>query len=345
MRAPAFALLLQAVRPQPNVEDICRLAAEVTDWDALAIQSRKHAVAPLLVRGLNMAGLSIPQALKTYSEAAVRQSLALTRDLLKAVAALNGAGIPYLTFKGPTESILAYGNPALRSYDDVDLIVDATDLDAARIALQALGYTIPNVVDPRPGALPVQILLHRQGTRSMIDLHSRWTQFPRLYDLPFAQAYQRRRAIDIAGSAVQTLADEERFLFLCLHGGLHFWGKLNWICDLAWECAAADLDMAALSQRAAELGLSRSLKLGLALAHDLFATPMPPDIDVARLPPGLAYLKSEITRLLEAHPGQPRRGRAHALFCHLLLRDDNDRRLAELQYRWRMNFGRHQGNR
>lgn len=345
MRAPAFALLLQAVRPQADVEDIRRLAAEVTDWDALATHSRKHAVVPLLMRGLNMAGLSVPQALKAYSEAAVRQSLALTRDLLKAVGALNDAGIPYLTFKGPTESVLAYGSPGLRSFDDIDLIVDAADLDSARAALQPLGYEISNVGASLHGAPPTQILLHRQGTRSMIDLHSRWTQFPRLYDLPFAQAYQRRRTIDIAGTPVQTLADEERFLFLCLHGGLHFWGKLNWICDLAWECSSAGHDMAALSRRAAEIGLSRSLKLGMALAHDLFATRMPQDVGAASLPPGLGYLKAEITRLLEEHPGQPRRGRAHALLCHLLLRDDNDRRLAELQYRWQMNFGRPQGNR
>ncbi len=340
MRTPAFALLLQAIRPQPDIDGMRRLATQVTDWDALAMQARLHSVAPLLLRGLHMAGLPVPQALKACSDTAVRQSLALTRDLINATAALSAAGIPYLTFKGPTESVLAYGNPALRSYDDIDLIVEPADMEAAARVLQSLGYAIPNAGIPPYGIHPVQILLHRRETRSAIDLHSCWTQFPRLYDLPFAQAYRHRLAVDIAGSPVQTLANEERFLFLCLHGGLHFWGKLNWICDLAWECAATGHDMSALSRRASEFGLSRSLKLGMALAHDLFGLPMPQAIDAARLPAGLGYLKAEITGLLETHPGQPRRGRVHSLLCHLLLRDSNDRRLAELQYRWRMNVAR-----
>lgn len=340
MRTPAFALLVQAVRPQPDIAEMRRLAVKVSDWDTLAMQARLHSVSSLLLRGLSMAALPAPQILKTFSDMAVRQSLALTRDLLNATAALNEAGIPYLTFKGPTESVLAYGNPALRSYDDIDLIVEPADLESAVRVLQSLGYRAPNADIPQDGIRPVQILLRRQGSRSTIDLHSCWTQFPRLYDLSFAQAYQRRLTVDIAGLPVQTLASEERFLFLCLHGSLHFWGKLNWICDLVWECAMAEPDMATLSRRASQLGLSRALKLAVALAHELLGMPVPPAVGAAGLPLGLGHLKREIARLLEEHPGQPRRGRAHSLFCHLLLRDSNDRRLAELHYRWRMNLAR-----
>lgn len=278
----------------------------------------------------------MPHGLKDEADKVARRSLALAGDLARVFGALAEAGMPCLTFKGPSESLQAYHNPSLRSFRDIDLIVGPKDVPAVVGILQSQGYRpIPPVHSPPHLA---QILLLRRETSSAIDLHWRWTDLPGLFDWPFTEAYERRVAVNISGVPVYTLPDEERFLFLCLHGGLHFWEKLAWLCDLAWERSVTALDVDYLQRRARQLGVGHPLHLGMSLAHRLLGMPVPEGFAVEKFPSDLACLQARIIARLQAAPGQPRCGRVRRLADHLLLRDTWRYRLSELVYRARRSL-------
>lgn len=331
---PAFALLLQAVRPRPDITVIRRQAALISDWDDVVARAREHAVEQMLLRGMHAAELPSPDVLKQAAGSKTRRSLRITGQLVRVAGALAEAGLPYLTFKGPTESLIAYRNPALRNFRDIDLIVAPADMARAIALLQSLGFAIMPANPPHYVPSPSQVALYHREARSLIDLHARWADIPGLFDWPFAEAFEQRHTVQIADTPIHTLPDVERLLFLCLHGGLHLWEKLSWVCDLAWEAATIAHDGEALERRARRLGVSRQLSLGMALGHRLLDMPLPPGFAETVLPFGLRRLQAEATWRLEHNLIQQPRHRIHALICQLLLRDSHGSRLAEILYRW-----------
>jgi hypothetical protein len=68
----------------------------------------------------------------------------LKKELLGVVGALNLAGIPYALCGGL--AVVLHGYPRLTR--DIDLLLRREDLEAARSALSAIGYTIPGGVIP-----------------------------------------------------------------------------------------------------------------------------------------------------------------------------------------------------
>ena len=96
--------------------------------------------------------------------------------LAEASAALAGAGIPMLVLKGAALACLAYAEPALRPMSDVDLLVDARDLGAAREMLKRLGYraAAPATASGAPHHAPPLVRVE-QGVSISIELHHRLT--------------------------------------------------------------------------------------------------------------------------------------------------------------------------
>src|SRR5262245_54457784 len=58
-------------------------------------------------------------------------ALAATRQLVEIVAALEALGIQVMPYKGPMLALDAYGDPALRLFNDLDILVAPTDVDRA----------------------------------------------------------------------------------------------------------------------------------------------------------------------------------------------------------------------
>ena len=72
-------------------------------------------------------------------------------------------------------------------------------------------------------------------------------------------------------------APEPLIHYLCLHGGKDDWRRLSWICDVAaFLHRYPNLDWAAVLARVEASGAVRRLCLGVYLAHELLAVPVPP---------------------------------------------------------------------
>jgi hypothetical protein len=249
-----------------------------TDWPRLLRLARFHRVQGLLWKRL--ASSPIPEH---FSRALADDAAAIAASNLRAAAecrdlsaSFEASEVPLLFLKGLSLGVLAYANPALKSAIDIDLLIDPTNLDLASGLLRDQGY---RMAIPREGSS-----LHRWHRRSkesvwlkddpqlQIDLHTRTADNPRL--IPLVDVHSPRQTVEVgSGIRLATLADDQLFAYLSIHGASSAWFRLKWIADFAgllgWR-GADELDH--LYRRSQELGAGRSAGQALLLSDRLFGT-------------------------------------------------------------------------
>ncbi|HYL57482.1 MAG TPA: nucleotidyltransferase family protein, partial [Candidatus Acidoferrales bacterium] len=195
----------------------------------------------------------------------------LSNELIRFMRAFQRAGVRALTFKGPLLAELAYGDVGLRQFSDIDFLIDAHDLAAVAEILTGAGYT--SHLDRRDGLTggyfqEFEECFNGRDGLGAVDVH--WTMTPGAYPFAPSEIAVRSRATEavMLGEAVPTLAPDDLFLYLCVHGAKHGWCQLGWICDVAQLLAVPGLiDVPTVLERAAPLGSRRMVLLALYLAH------------------------------------------------------------------------------
>jgi hypothetical protein len=204
-------------------------------------------------------------------------SLRLTAELFRVLDCFASEGISALAIKGPALSVRAYGDPATRSYGDLDLLVRHGDMRRATEAMTAAGYhaEVPlAAIDA--GKIPGQYLFHNAVTKLLVELHNDRTlrYFPR--PLPLEEFFERRVGVRLDARDVPALAAEDELVLICIHGAKHFWERLQWIGDVAaLATRPPSLDWERAERSAHEVGADCMLHTGLRLAADLLNTRLP----------------------------------------------------------------------
>ena len=119
----------------------------------------------------------------------------------------------------------------------------------------------------------------REDGRVAMDLH--WTAMPSYFavSLDPKGLWERLEPIDLVGTAVLGLPQEDVLLFLCIHGFKHGWERLGWICDGAELLRVRQrMDWGGVLEQTQASGSMRILLLGLLLASDLFGAAIPEGI-------------------------------------------------------------------
>jgi hypothetical protein len=259
------------------------------DWAALRDAAVRHGVVPLLHRALgSVPAGSIPEAARkelehTYARVE-RHNLLLVAELLGCLDLLQSHGISGIPWRGPVLAAMAYGDLGLRQFDDLDLLVHHPDVLRASQLLVERGYSVSPKLTPTQQSCYLRsqaaITLWRvAGTRLIVELH--WQLAEDYFSFPLGpdQLWSRLVPVSVEGHTVQTLSSEDLLLFLCAHGTKHLWVRLAWIADVARVLQASpNLDWAYVLRQAQALGSQRMLWLGLLLAHDLLAAPLPADV-------------------------------------------------------------------
>jgi hypothetical protein len=233
--------------------------------------------------------------------------------------------VPLTFLKGLTLGALAYGNPALKSAIDIDLLVDPEHLGKAAAVLRECDFQL---VTPRESARDRTLLKwHRTWKESVwtkvspplqLDLHTRLADNPRL--IPGIDVHSPRQLIDVGdGILLPTLATDELFAYLAVHGASSAWFRLKWISDFAGFIHSAPNDVETLYRRSKELGTGRAAGQGLLLADRLFGslTDSPRLADELRGDRVTARLFRIALRLLTAELAEPTERRWGTLPIHL----------------------------
>ena len=282
----------------------------VLDWDALASRAEHERLAPILYEALRGGAAPAPvlARLRTAWTAAERQHLLADVQLREILGALGDAGIETIVLKGPAVAAEYYGDPALRPFTDLDLLVRRSDREHAIDVLGRLGYTHGS-----PGRSLAYELRHAPAayfvggaSRIPIDLHWDFVRHPgagRATDLVVDEIWSRARFTKISGQPARALAVEDLLVYLTTHLAIHhsLVGVL-WQADVALVLrrANATIDWDAVVSRAERWGAAGAVYFALRVVAERLRV-MAPTAVMSRLRPG-ALRVAALERLLAAGP-------------------------------------------
>jgi len=283
-------LLLCCARTNATPRVVARLreiAATEVNWEYLFLLARRHAVVPLLYLQLERhASDLVPhehlqQLKKHYLENTARNTV-LTAELCRLIALFADTGIEAIPYKGPILALFAYGNPALRRFVDLDVIVRKSDVLKAREILLAEGYTAAKSLSLSQQELLLRtqhnMQFSRDNHRLIVELH--WEVAPYLFasSVNAETLWRDLMTVNINGAQVKTLAADDLLFSLCVHGSRHLWERLSWICDIAELISRRSFNWPKLLERAANADNERMFLLGLFLAEKLLDASLPAEV-------------------------------------------------------------------
>jgi hypothetical protein len=273
--------LLECASPLCNTQRLAELLRGV-DWRRLFARAEQHGVlGQLALRLGEVAESALPaevaQGLLERHRAQVFSTLKLTAALFHVLELFAAKDIPGLVVKGPVLAIHAYGDPAMRSYGDLDLLVRQSDIRRATESLRAAGYLASIPLSAIDGdRIPGQYLFSKPDDHLIVELHNDFTlrYFPRR--LPLEELFDRRVLVRLDAYEVPALAVEDELVYVCVHGATHLWDRLSWIADIAaLVTRQTDMDWHRVRETATKVGAERMLHAGLYLASDLLHARLP----------------------------------------------------------------------
>jgi hypothetical protein len=209
---------------------------------------------------------------------AVAQHLRIDAELAYLVPILDATGAAWVVVKGPVLAELAYDRPELRSYADLDVLVDPRQFGDVVAALEDAGALL---LDRNWSLLRERGLCEasmRLAHGTYLDLHWHLVNHPRArrgFLLDTAALLARRRVVAIRDNAVPTLDPEDTLLHVALHGTLSGGHRLSWVKDVERLVARGDVDWDVLVDRARASRVTLPVGVMLRRAHRLLGAPVP----------------------------------------------------------------------
>jgi hypothetical protein len=282
MRGEINALLwcvrrqLGSVPAQPPVFD------SRFDWPSFLRLSDAHRILPIVYAALKHdwpGPVSVLERMRADVAGISLRSAALAREAVRLTRLLESGGVPAMVIKGPVLASIAYGNPALRQFGDIDLLVRPGDIVQAAELLRGNRYEGRSRAGPR--AFQRLAVRQEQFTRpdhpGFVELH--WRLMPSFFDYgpDEDEIWRRASSAPLADGHVLTLCDRDALLFLCAHGAKHGWPAMLLVADVA-ATIRGEIDWSGLIDDARAGSGLRILLLGLLLAHEIIGSDVPAEV-------------------------------------------------------------------
>ncbi|MFZ0882849.1 MAG: nucleotidyltransferase family protein [Candidatus Acidiferrales bacterium] len=298
-----------------DAQRIREIASQPLDWEYLLAEAEANSITPLVERHLMAVAagalpVAVNEQLKRTSRANTLRCLYLTADLLQILERFSEHGIPALPYKGPVLAVQAYGDVALREFEDLDIILRQRDVPKAHEIILALGYKAKFDWILSPGAsaslVPGEYNYRDEPRRAMVELHTEVTlrHFPIKPDLDYFIA--RRAPVRISDHEVLTFTAEDLLPMLCIHGSKDFWERFSWVADVSELIQShPDLNWDEVMRVTESLGALRMLFTGLALANGMLRTLLPAEIlERVQHDHTACEIAGEMARMLMSRPAQ-----------------------------------------
>lgn len=268
--APDFLALKTQLRKPLDCSDVYGLAAD-------------HAILGLLAHSFDRCEIEPPPAiaesLRSWRRNYALFTLKLTAEMFRLFDCFRDAGVEAFVTKGPALSVRCYGDPSLRQYGDLDLIIRDRDIARVTELMTRLGYeaTIPlSAIQAKK--IPGEYNFRLKSSQLLVEFHTERTFRYHPRPLPLERLFQRQARLEFDGHSVPTLSPEDELVLICIHGAKHFWERLGYIADVAAFVSRQTLDWQKVESAAAEVSAQRMLYVGLRLAQDLLGAPIPQEI-------------------------------------------------------------------
>lgn len=255
------------------------------DWSYIFKIAGQNCVLPLVSWNLTrkfdeLLSPEVKNSLDEYFQKHTRNNMFLTAKLLEVIKLFKSNNIPVLPFKGPLLAMQFYGNITLRSFGDLDVLVQMKHLEAAVKLLEQNDYEAINGINwLKKNDLDIvhhEIKFVHKENKVMVELH--WKLSCSYFALPLDmhRLWNDLETANFGGMKVNNLAFNDLLIYLCLHGGRHRWERLSWICDINEMISSReDIDWEQITKQAKQLGCEKILGLGLYLINEFFGRETP----------------------------------------------------------------------
>lgn len=254
--------------------------------DRLVERACHHRVPGVVYRSLSELGMDGAEfaGLRTAYQMASLSHQRCLQELQTVAEALGKLEHPWLVVKGPVLAEIGYRDPGARLYEDLDIVVAATDLSTALAGIEAAGGHVtdlnwPMMVELMRAEVPMVL-----PDGMLADLHwhvlvtpsvrSRFTMAPE-------ELFERRRTVRLGGTDVATLDTVDGILYLCLHGSLSGGDQLVWLKDLDQMIMSEATDWDELVRRAGRYRVGLVAAMQLERARMVLGTPVPESLPAA----------------------------------------------------------------
>ncbi len=209
------------------------------DWGLFLQLARHHRIYPVLYTNIKKVdGAGIPlhviQTLHKEYQSNIFQMLYISAEMEHICKQFSEHHIRTLLLKGPVLAADLYGELALRTCGDLDILTPINDLDRAEELLEKLGYVkddyIETILDDWKWRHH-HITFFHPHKRIKLEIHWRLSPGPGK-EPSFNELWERRRISTLTGHPVYFLGSEDLFLFLVTHGARHGWSRLRWLTDI-----------------------------------------------------------------------------------------------------------------
>jgi len=289
---PEIEILLCCARTRVDdvrAKRIRDLVETPIDWQYLLLTSFAHGVMPLLYKNLRaICPEAIPEKMADelryrFKEHAER-NLLLTAELLRLLGLLSACGIPGLPYKGPVLAASVYRDVSLRTFSDLDILIDKRNIRRAKDLILSQGYRPRTPLTEGQEAVRMRSKNAKDlafvDSNDFVKIELHWgIAGVALFPLDTKQLWSRLEKFELGGTSVLHLGPEDMLLMLCVHGAKHFFKRLEWVCDVAELLNAhPNLRWDEVIAHAQRLRTNRMLFFGLTLAADLLGAELPKEI-------------------------------------------------------------------
>ena len=249
------------------------------DWNHFAALAQYHRVQGLAWKALAKCAEHIPADVANTLASDARNIAATNLATAGECGALNEAfaasKTPLLFLKGLAVAALVYRSPMLKMAWDIDILVDPRDLECAAQILSGRGFQLR--VPARLTDLGTWHARHKESVWSRsdglhVELHTGLADHAAL--IPTLDVHALAQEVKVTDRVVlRTLADDELFAYLAVHGASSAWFRLKWISEFAALVSRdhpSEID--ALYRNSQQLGAGRAAGQALLLADRLFGT-------------------------------------------------------------------------
>ena len=282
-------LLLQCVGPNrgpATFEKIRTLIEEQVDWAYLYLLARRHAVLPLLYSTLQECADVMPlnefQRFQAAYQENVARNVLMTAEMKRLIGLLADKGIEAIPYKGPALALFAYGDVALRSFVDLDLMVRKEDAGRGIAVLLDDGYDLAHELTDAQKDLLLStqhnLQFRRHNRQLIVELHWQVASHHFAGSVQAEELWRELTTLEFEGMIVKTMSVNDLLFSLTVHGSRHCWERLMWLCDIAWLASRHEPDWELLLQRAKETKNERMFLLGLYLCANLLRLQLPDSV-------------------------------------------------------------------
>lgn len=255
--------------------------------------------------------------LEELQRAATLRSLQQATRLLQIIDVLGAADIQVLPYKGPVWAQRLYGDVALRTWSDLDLLVSHSDVFAARSVLLTEGFVDSNPFNERiagrsRGGLG-QIALHSSDARAQVDLHWEVKVGISSRSLNTDLVFSRQVNFELLNKRVGCPSDADQFLMMCLEWTRDRWDGIEKMLALGVQIdRTAPEEWLERLHEAQEIGCLRRACIGVSHVCSVFGLERVPEVENVMSSDMVARGFARTLRL-RAQPGGSKMGPAQEL--------------------------------